>query len=119
MDDEYYMLSSTKELLEKAGYRVSCFDTSQKALDALKHKKFDLLILDIMMPDISGWEVFSRVKLANSKQKIIFVSVLDLTPERKKELDDYGLAEYITKPFDRAVLIDRVKTMLNDDNKET
>ncbi len=117
MDDEPYMLASIKEVLEKEGYRVSGFGTGQKTIDALKSRKFDLVILDVMMPDISGWDVFNHIRQTNSKQKVIFVSVLAISPERKKELETYGPAEYITKPFDREILVNRVKMILTDKKK--
>lgn len=112
MDNEPDMLSSIKSILQKERYNVSCFNTGKKAVTALKHKKFDLLILDIMMPDLSGWDVFSRAMKINDKQKIIFVSALEISSERKKELENYGLAEYITKPFDLEMFVDRVKIIL-------
>ena len=112
------MLSSIRTILKKEGYKVSCFDTGKKALNALKTKKFDLLVLDIMMPDLSGWDVFGRARKINDKQKVIFVSVLEISPERKRELENYGLAEYITKPFDIARFIDRVKIILLADDKK-
>jgi DNA-binding response OmpR family regulator len=117
MDNEHDMLESIKAILEKEGYKVSCFDTGQKVIRALKTKKFDLLILDIMMPDLSGWDVFSHARKINDKQKVIFVSVLEISPERKRELESYGLAEYITKPFDREMLVNRVKIILMADDK--
>jgi DNA-binding response OmpR family regulator len=106
------MLSSIKAILGKEGYKVSTFSTGKKVIAALRTKKFDLLILDIMMPDLSGWDVFSRARKINDKQKVIFVSVLEISPERKRELENYGLAEYITKPFDVSRFIDRVKVIL-------
>ncbi len=118
MDNEEDMLSSIRTILKKEGYKVSCFDTGKKALNALKTKKFDLLVLDIMMPDLSGWDVFGRARKINDKQKVIFVSVLEISPERKRELENYGLAEYITKPFDIARFIDRVKIILLADDKK-
>ncbi len=118
MDNEQDMLSSIKDILTKEGYKVSCFNTGKKVIAALKTKKFDLLILDIMMPDLSGWDVFSRVRKINNKQKVIFVSALEISPERKKVLENYGLAEYITKPFDMATFVDRVKIILLADEKK-
>jgi len=112
MDNELDTLSSVKTILEKEKYEIVCANTGQRAINEVKTKKFDLIILDIRMPDILGWDVFQRVMEINPKQKVIFLSVLDVPQEWKKKLEIYGSAEYIVKPFDRTYFIQRVKAAL-------
>jgi DNA-binding response OmpR family regulator len=117
MDNEQDILDSVKTILEKEGYNVTCVSTGQSAIDAVKTEKFDLVILDIMMPDLSGWDVFGRIRKIDPTQKIIFLSVLEISPERKEELERYGLAEYISKPFDRSAFVNSVKSITMRDDK--
>lgn len=112
MDNEADILSSVKMILEKEGWDVVCVTTGKSAVSKMRTKKFDLVILDIMMPDISGWDVFERIKKLNPKQKVMFLSALEISPERRIQLEKYGLAEYIVKPFDRSFFVDRVKVLL-------
>lgn len=76
---------------------------------------FDLAILDIMMPDMSGWDVFNRIIKINPRQKVMFLSVLEISPERKKELEKYENVKYVLKPFDRSVLVQHVRSMVGSD----
>lgn len=116
MDNEPDILSSVRTILEKEGYSVTCVPTGKEAVDLVKTDKFDLVILDIMMPDLSGWDVFNRIRKINANQKVIFLSVLEISPGRKEQLEKLGLAEYILKPFDRSVFVARVKSILMFDN---
>jgi DNA-binding response OmpR family regulator len=118
MDNEEDILSSLRTILEKENYKVTCVTTGQRAIKEVKVGKYDLVILDIMMPDLSGWDVFSQIMKINPIQKIIFLSVLEISPERKKELEKYGNVEYIVKPFDRSIFVERVKSMLSVGKKK-
>lgn len=112
MDNEKDILSSLKTILEKENYDVKCVATGKGAIKEIEGGKFDLIILDIMMPDILGWDVFERAMTINPKQKVIFLSVLEMPQEWKTKLEKYGTAEYITKPFDNKFFTERVKLNL-------
>ena len=112
MDNEEDILSSVNTILQKEKYETTCVTTGQDAIKKVKHGKFDLVILDIMMPDLSGWDVFSQITKINPKQKVMFLSVLEITPERKAQLEKHGNVEYLLKPFDRSMFVGRVKSML-------
>ncbi len=73
-----------------------------------KKGDYSLIILDIMMPDMSGWDVFEKLK-GNIKANYIFLSVIPISEERAKELRKSGITDYITKPFEKEDLIRRVK----------
>ncbi len=67
---------------------------------------------DIMMPGMSGWDVFNRIKKKNKDIKVAFMSVLDISDKRKQVLLEEGLADYIMKPFDKETLLQRVDKIL-------
>jgi len=114
MDNEEDVLSSVKTILEKEGFEVESVTRGQTAIDKIIANGFKLVLLDIMMPDLSGWDVFTRLMKTSPHVKVIFLSVLEISPERKKQLIEHGVSDYILKPFDRADLVKRVKAALYD-----
>jgi DNA-binding response OmpR family regulator len=121
VDDEEDTLSSIKEILEKENYKVTGVNTGLGAIKEVKNEKFDLVILDIMMPHLSGWDTFSKIREINSIQKVMFLSVIEsseLSRERKMNLEKSSNVEYLSKPFDRSVLVERVKSMIEVGRKK-
>jgi CheY-like chemotaxis protein len=118
VDNEQDILSSMKTILEKENYGVTCVSTGESAIKKVKAGKFDLVLLDVMMADMSGWEVFDQLIKLNPEQKVMFISVLEISPERKKQIEQYDAVEYLLKPFDREVLIKHVRSMLSLENME-
>lgn len=114
MDNEEDTLTSVKTILEKEGYEVNSVSTGREAVKEIEADGYDLLLLDIMMPDLSGWDVFTRVMKANAEQKVIFLTVLEISPKRRQQLEKHGIADYILKPFDRDDFVKRVKAAIND-----
>jgi len=76
----------------------------------IKSKKYDLALLDIMLPDVSGWNLFQKVK--SKKLKFAFLSALHISVDRLKELKKAGISDYITKPFTKKGLTERIKKIL-------
>ena len=109
VDDEKDTLSVVKTILEKEGYEVVSVDQGARALKKIDLNGFSLLILDIMMPDMSGWELFSRIAMIKPNYKVIFLSILEQSEEKLKELKEAGIKDYIQKPFDRDDFVSRVK----------
>lgn len=109
VDDERDTLTVVKTILEKEGYDVVSVNRGTSALKEIKLDGFDLLIFDIMMPDMSGWELFTRIGKIKPDYKIIFLSILEISNEKLKELKKAGVKDYIRKPFDRDDLVKRVK----------
>ena len=112
VDDEDDTLAVVKTILEHEGYEVISVKRGDEALKMIKMDGFDLLILDIMMPDMSGWELFSRISTINPQHKVIFLSILEISEENLAELKSSGVRDYITKPFDRQDFLDRVNLAL-------
>lgn len=114
VDDEVDTLKVVKTILEKAGYKVVSSVSGKDALKEIELDNFDLMIFDLMMPDMSGWDLFSRITKIKSEYKVIFLSVLEISESRLKELKEFGVQDYITKPFGRDNLVARVKKVLED-----
>ena len=114
VDNEPDIVDLTRTVLEIGGYKVIPSYSGEECLKKLDKNKVDLILLDIMMPGMSGWDVFNRVKKKYSKTKIAFMSVLEISDKRKKVLLDEGLSEYIMKPFDKDSLLNKIDKILKD-----
>lgn len=112
VDDEQDTLSVVKTILEKEGYEVVSASNGKDALKSIDLDGFSLIILDIMMPDMSGWDLFTRIAEVKPNYKIIFLSVIDVSEEKQKVLKEAGIKDYIKKPFDRDDFVARVKKAL-------
>jgi len=113
VEDHRDTAEAVKQMLEEAGYEA---DISSRGADGIKkthEKKFDLVLLDIMLPDMSGWDIFKTLTSEKYKAKYAFLSAIPVSTERMKELRKAGISDYITKPFTRKDLIERVKKILN------
>jgi CheY-like chemotaxis protein len=86
-------------LLTKLGYRVQVVSSGEEAVEYLKDKKADILVLDMIMPPgIDGLETYQRVLKVNPKQKAIIVSGFSET-ERVKKAQNLGAGDYVKKPY--------------------
>ncbi|MFC1638857.1 response regulator [Patescibacteria group bacterium] len=108
-DDEEDVLEVVRTLLESEGMEVESVTHGKKALERINEKEFDVILLDIMMPEMSGWDIFSRITKLRSDYKVAFLSVLEVSDKRLAELKAFGIKDYITKPFDADDLVQRVK----------
>lgn len=110
VDDHAPSLKWTSILLREEGYDVLLADNGRDALRIVENEPVDLLILDIMMPQIDGYEICRRVR-QNSDAGIIFVSALGETEDRVKGLE-LGADDYLVKPFEPSELLARVRAVL-------
>ncbi len=113
VDDNVMNADILKETLEQLGKDVKIANNGQSAFEIIEKEKFDLVLLDIMMPDISGFDVIKKFK-ANPKTAdvpVIFVSALDKTSDIVKGFD-LGSHEYIVKPYKIEELKARVLSIL-------
>ena len=114
VDNEPDIVDLTRTVLKLGGYNVVTANSGEECLRLLEKEKVDLVLLDIMMPGMSGWDVFNRIKKKSPKVKVAFMSVLEISDKRKQVLLDEGLADYIMKPFDKETLLGRVDNILKD-----
>lgn len=124
VDDEVKILELVKNYLENEGYDVITADGGRKALELFEREKPDLVILDLMMPEIDGFEVCKKIYNSSTTPVIMLTAK---TEEIDKLLGlELGADDYITKPFSLRELAARVKVILrrtsrilNDDNANT
>lgn len=113
VDDEPGIRVLAKFLLEKAGHEVIEADTGEKGLQILEETGVDLIILDIMMPGMNGWEVCHEVRAHDNLKDIpiIMLSVKDTDDDLQKSFTcDADM--HIAKPFKNEWLVDSVQRLL-------
>ncbi len=113
IDDELNNILLLVKLLKEKGYRVRAARDGGFALQSLEKETVDLILLDIMMPDMSGFEVCEKLKenRRTASIPIIFLSAMDETENKIKGLE-MGAVDYITKPFDLDEVLARVSRQL-------
>ncbi|MEG4107026.1 adenylate/guanylate cyclase domain-containing protein [Microcoleus sp. S13_C5] len=113
VDDSLNNLLLLELILSRKGYKVEAASSGQQALDSVDLAQPDLILLDIMMPDMDGYEVCSRLKASASTRgiPIIFLSAVVQASEKVKAFNAGG-ADYITKPFQTVEVIARVENQL-------
>jgi DNA-binding response OmpR family regulator len=104
--------------LTHENYRVQIAENGSKGLQLALNQPWDLIILDIMLPDLSGLEVLRRLRQANCLSPVILLSARDSVPERVSGLD-MGANDYITKPFEIEELLARIRNLLRMFQRQT
>ena len=120
VDDDRPMRALCRASLEEAGFRVLEAAGGEEALESVRAERPDLILLDIMMPGISGWEVTSALLADRSTDQIpiIFISARRELADRVRAFG-LGAQDYVTKPFDPTALAKTVaKTLAEIDRGE-
>jgi DNA-binding response OmpR family regulator len=110
VEDEPSMADLLQTALSEEGHTVALAQDGQSALDLLRDGSFDLAVLDLMLPGISGLNVIRRVRAAGSRTPILVLTALDATADIVRGLDE-GADDYLTKPFPLDVLLARVRAV--------
>jgi two-component system alkaline phosphatase synthesis response regulator PhoP len=110
VEDEENIRKVVKANLEMEGYEVISTDQGEEAIMLSRSQHFDLIILDIMLPDISGLDICEQIRLENFDIPIIFVSAKDTSQDRIAGLKK-GADDYLTKPFALEELLLRVNKL--------
>jgi DNA-binding response OmpR family regulator len=110
VDDEKRMLDLLDLYLSPKGYHCVKCESGISAIQYLENNKADLVLLDIMMPELDGWETCKRIR-EFSNVPIIIVTARDQTLDIVKGLN-MGADDYITKPFDESELLARIEAVL-------
>ncbi|MBT2692367.1 response regulator transcription factor [Bacillus sp. ISL-55] len=110
VDDEAQMRKLVKLYLLQEGYHVEEAEDGQEAIDMLRKDDYDLMILDVMMPMMDGWETIQHVRKM-SDLPIIMLTAKGAVQDKVTGLST-GADDYLVKPFDEAELLVRVKALL-------
>ncbi len=110
VDDKANVRTLVREYLTEQGFRVSTADNGQNALYAARHDKPDLILLDIMMPEMDGYEFIRSYRKESDSPIILLTAKLE---ESDKVIGlELGADDYITKPFGMRELVARINTVL-------
>lgn len=99
--------------LEYANYKIDIAHTGKSALERLENENFDLILLDVMIPELNGLEVLRRVREQNQDVKIIMLTARDAVMDKVSGLDS-GANDYMTKPFEIEELLARIRVHLKE-----
>ncbi len=111
VEDEEKTASYLKKGLSENGFVVDTCPSGEEALYLAGESAYDLLILDILLPDRDGWSVLSELRRAGNQVPVLFLSALGSVADRVKGLG-LGADDYLIKPFSFAELLARVRSIL-------
>lgn len=113
IEDEPFIIEALTFLLENEGLDVRSISDGAKAIDFIVKSKPNLVILDIMLPNVSGMKILEDIRKMN---EISHLPVLMLTAKGQKKdrraAEEAGVSKFMTKPFDNQELIEHVKLMI-------
>ncbi|MBN1201567.1 MAG: response regulator transcription factor [Anaerolineae bacterium] len=109
-DDEQQILDTVRAYLESAGFQTVTARNGREALFAFRHEQPDMIILDVMMPEMDGWEA-ARLIRKESDLPILFLTARVDDVDKITGLE-IGADEYVTKPFSPRVLVAQVRAIL-------
>lgn len=110
VEDHEDTAEAVKTMLNRAGFDVEIALSGKDGIKKAHDNHFDLVLLDIMLPDMSGWDIFKTLsKKSINGTRYIFLSIIPVSTERMEEFRKSGISDYITKPFKQKDLIERIK----------
>jgi two-component system KDP operon response regulator KdpE len=110
VDDEPRLTSMMRLNLETDGLRVQAASSGREALDALREEMPDLILLDVMMPNMDGFETLRRIRVA-SQVPVIMLTAMNEENDRIKGLE-LGADDYVNKPFNYREVLSRIRAVL-------
>ncbi|MCH6265004.1 response regulator transcription factor [Neobacillus citreus] len=111
VEDERKIARLIQLELEHEGYETGTAYTGLEGYSLFKQENWDLLLLDVMLPELSGLEVLRRIRTANDQTPVILLTARDALPDKVSGLD-LGANDYITKPFRIEELLARIRVWL-------
>lgn len=118
VDDERDILSILKRGLEsKNRFKVDTFMDAESALESLKENSddyYDLVLTDIRMPKINGFELYRRIRESNPQMKVVFITAFEINKDEfSKVIPSVDVIDFISKPVSMATLITKLNSILN------
>ncbi len=111
VEDEENLREAIKLNLELEGYEVEISETGKKAIKKISGARFNLIILDVMLPEVDGFEVCKTIRFNDTDTPILFLTAKDSSQDRINGLK-LGGDDYLTKPFNLEELLLRVKVLI-------
>jgi len=115
VDDDNRILKLLKKFLQQNNFLVSTAISAQEAFELLENFIFDLIILDVMMPEITGLEFAEKLKASKKALPIVMLTALSEPEDRIKGLES-GAKDYVTKPFEPRELLLRINNLIESHN---
>jgi len=112
VEDELALRKAITLNLEMEGYEVVAIDNGPDGLEALRNQRFDMVLLDVMLPGIDGFTICKTVRLEGNKTPIMFLTAKNTGPERVEGLK-LGADDYLSKPFHLEELLVRVSKLIS------
>lgn len=118
VDDEPHIAKLVKNILSSEHFQVDEANTAFDALTMIKHKKYDMVVLDVMMPNMNGYELCEKIRENPDtyNMPVIFLTAKHAANDKIQAVHA-GADDYITKPFDPEELIVKVYALLNENPK--
>ena len=110
-EDEVDLNNVVTRYLKKNGYSIDSVLDGEEALDYLEYGEYDLVILDIMMPKVDGFEVIKKLRDKGNHTSVLMLTARDSADDKVKGLD-LGADDYIVKPFDFNELLARIRAVV-------
>ena len=111
IEDDQSTAKSIELMLKSDGYVVDTTDMGEDGLEIGKLYEYDIIILDLMLPDLDGYEVLKRLRAAKVETPILILSGLSELDSKLKGLG-FGADDYLTKPFDKRELMARIQAIV-------
>lgn len=111
IEDDIIAARGITTMLKAAGAVVDQTDSGEDALELLRHYEYDIVLLDLALPDIEGFEVVRRMRVARNDTPVLVLSGVMLPQARVRALS-LGADDFITKPYDKAELLARMQAIV-------
>lgn len=111
VEDEAWMARTIEKLLGQMGYDFDTADCGEAAVECATRNTYDLILLDIMLPDFDGYEVMEKLRERGIETPVLLQTGL-IDPEKRAQGDSLGVTDYLIKPFNKNQLVKGIETAI-------
>ena len=112
VDDDPKTTEIVEAMLRSEGHSCQSTESGKHALELTKRKHYDVILLDIMLPDIDGFEILRRLRMAGDRTPVVIQSgLIDRTASARGS--DFGVTDYLLKPFNKGELMERLRSAIS------